>query len=68
MKICFFCKIKNRKLLNTVEFYKQDIDILKKIDPGLTIATNYSEIDWNADISFIWWWTYALYPVLVGKI
>ena len=68
MKICFFCKIKNRKLLNTVEFYKQDIDILKKIDPGLTIATNYSEIDWNADIIFIWWWTYALYPVLVGKI
>lgn len=68
MKICFFCKIKERKLLETVEFYKQDIDILKKIDSSLTIATNYSEIDWNADIIFIWWWTYALYPVLVGKI
>lgn len=68
MKICFFCKIKNRKLLDTVEFYKQDIDILKKIDPGLTIATNYSEIDWNADIIFIWWWTYAFFPILMAKV
>ena len=24
MKICFFCKIKNRKLLNTVEFPEKD--------------------------------------------
>ncbi|WP_278625347.1 glycosyltransferase family 4 protein [Parabacteroides gordonii] len=68
MKICFFCKIKDRKLLDTVEFYKQDIDILRTIDPDLTIATNYSEIDWKADVIFIWWWTYALYPTLIAKM
>lgn len=68
MRICFFCKIKDRKLLDTVEFYKQDIDILRKIDPDLTIATDYSEIDWTADVIFIWWWTYALYPVLMAKL
>lgn len=67
MKICFFCKIKDRKLLETVEFYKQDIDILKRIDPQLTIATRYSEIDWKADLIFIWWWTYAFLPVLIAK-
>lgn len=68
MKICFFCKIKNRKLLDTVEFYKQDIDILKKIDPDLTVATEFSDIDWNADVIFIWWWTYAFFITLFAKI
>lgn len=42
-----------------VEFYNQDINILKKIDSNLTIATKYREIDWSADVIFVWWWTYA---------
>lgn len=33
-----------------VEFYNQDINILKKIDSNLTIATKYREIDWSADV------------------
>lgn len=68
MKICFFCKIQERKKLFLVEFYNQDICILKKIDPNLTIATKYSEIDWSADLIFVWWWTYASYPVFLSKI
>ena len=59
MRICFFCKIKDRKLLDTIEFYKTDIDCLKEIDDKMVIATKYSEIDWKADILFVWWWTYA---------
>ena len=52
MKICFFCKISDKSKLFIVEFYNQDIKILKKIDPSLTIATKYSEIDWSADVIF----------------
>lgn len=61
MKICFFCKISDKSKLFIVEFYNQDIKILKKIDPSLTIATKYSEIDWSADVIFVWWWTYAFF-------
>lgn len=68
MKICFFCKISDKRKLSIVEFYHQDIEILKKIDPNLTIATKYSEIDWSSDIIFVWWWTYAFFPVFVSKI
>lgn len=53
MKICFFCKISDKSKLFIVEFYNQDIKILKKIDPSLTIATKYSEIDWSADVIFL---------------
>lgn len=68
MKICFFCKISDKSKLFIVEFYNQDIKILKKIDPSLTIATKYSEIDWSADVIFVWWWTYAFFPVVVSKL
>lgn len=68
MKICFFCKISDRSKLFLIEFYHQDIKILKGIDPYLTIATKYSEIDWKADVIFVWWWTYAFYPVFVSKL
>lgn len=68
MKICFFCKIDNKDDLYLVEFYHQDIEILKKIDPYLSIATKYTEIDWSADVIFIWWWTYAFFPIVISKI
>ena len=66
MKICFFCKISDKSKLFIVEFYNQDIKILKKIDPSLTIATKYSEIDWSADVIFVWWC--VLTSPDVGKI
>ena len=61
MKICFFCKISDKSKLFIVEFYNQDIKILKKIDPSLTIATKYSEIDWSADVIFVWWWNVYMF-------
>lgn len=67
MRICFFCKIQDREKLFLIEFYNQDISILRKIDPNLKIATKYSEIDWNVDVIFVWWWTYAFFPVFISK-
>ena len=68
MNISFFCRVPDRKALELIEFYTQDISTLREIDPGMSIATRYSEIDWKADIIFIWWWTYALYPVLRARL
>lgn len=68
MRICFFCKIEDKKALDIVDFYKQDILALKEVDPDLTIATSYKQIDFKADVIFVWWWTYAIYPVLISRL
>ena len=67
MKISFFCKV-DRSALSVVEFYKQDIEILKSLGHEIKIATSYKEIDWSSNIIFIWWWTYALYPVVRARL
>ena len=67
MRIAFFCKV-DRKALDIIEFYKQDIEILRELGHELIIATKYREIDWSADMIFVWWWTYAFYPVFKAKL
>jgi glycosyltransferase involved in cell wall biosynthesis len=67
MKITFFCKV-DYDALQTVEFYKQDLLILKRLGHEVHIATSYREIRWDSEIIFIWWWTYALWPIFVSKI
>ena len=67
MKITFFCKV-DKEALSIVEFYKQDIEILKELGHEVHIATSYKEISWSSDLIFVWWWTYAFFPVFLGKI
>jgi glycosyltransferase involved in cell wall biosynthesis len=62
LSICFFVKVKHREILDRVEFYAQDIRILKDLGYEVRIATSLEEIR-PADLYFIWWWTWAL-PVL----
>ncbi|WP_373126557.1 glycosyltransferase family 4 protein [Bacteroides sp. HPS0048] len=68
MKISFFCKTNKPDSLQLVDFYRQDIEALQELDPHLVIATKWRQIDWHADIIFVWWWTYAFIPVLIAKI
>lgn len=67
MRICFFAHEKKENL-QIFDYYAQDIRILKSLDPNLIIATKYYEIDFRVDLLFIWWWTYALFPVAISKI
>lgn len=68
MKITFFCKTEDHTALKHNLFYVQDIDILKSIDSNLVIATRWSQIDYKADVIFVWWWTYAFIPVIIGRL
>jgi glycosyltransferase involved in cell wall biosynthesis len=54
--------------LDTFEYYKQDIDILKSLGHEVIICTKYREIPFSFDAMYIWWWTYALWPVLFCKL
>jgi glycosyltransferase involved in cell wall biosynthesis len=66
-KTIFFCHGKKAHL-ETFEFYKQDIDALRALGHQVIICTKYSEIPFDYDAMFIWWWTYALWPVLFSRM
>jgi len=66
-KICFYCNVE-KHVLEVVEFYKQDIKILNNLADKVSIAVKWRDIDWTSDIIFVWWWTFAFVPVLIGKL
>jgi len=67
MKVTFYCNI-YKSAFSIVEFYKQDIEILQELGYQVLITNKYRDIDWSSDLIFIWWWTYAFYPVLNAKL
>ena len=68
MKICFFAPVPDKQMLDRVEFYRQDIDILKSLGGDLVISTKWNEIPRDADLYFVWWWTWAFMPLVKAKL
>lgn len=66
-KIVFFCH-DQKSNLEAFEYYKQDIEALTFLKHQIIICTKYSEIPYDFDAMFIWWWTYALWPVLLCRM
>ena len=67
MKVCFFVNTKDPEIVNCVEFYKCDIKILKDLGFEIVFCFDYKHIP-NADFYFVWWWTYAIFPVIYAKV
>lgn len=65
--ICFFAKVKNRAVLDRVEFYANDIRSLRDLGFEVHVATRPWEVR-RVDLYFLWWWTWAFIPVSVAKI
>lgn len=66
-KIVFYCNdtIEN---INTFEYYRQDIDALETLGHEVVVVNRYRDIPWRFDALFVWWWTFALYPVLLARL
>lgn len=64
MKVCFFARVPHRSLLERLEFYKQDIDILRELGHEVTLVTRGREIRTDVDLYFIWWWQWGFMPML----
>lgn len=66
-KIVFFCndRIDN---INSMEYYRQDISALKALGHEVVICNRYRDIPFRFDLIYVWWWTYALFPVLLAKV
>src|SRR5438874_12436359 len=66
-RVCFFAKVKSVEILERVEFYAQDIRILRDLGYDVHIASSISEIR-PADLYFVWWWTWAFAPLAWAKL
>lgn len=66
-KIVFYCNdtIEN---MQVTEYYLQDIEALKALGHEVVVCNRYRDIPLRFDLLFIWWWTYALYPILIAKL
>jgi len=67
-KACFFVKVDDKELLKLVQWYKNDIQILKDLGYKVKIATAFSEISLNMDLYFSWWATSSILPLIKAKI
>jgi glycosyltransferase involved in cell wall biosynthesis len=66
-KVVFYCR-DSLENIHSMEYYRQDIEALKTLGHEVIICNRYRDIPWGFDIMFVWWWTYALVPVLLARL
>src|SRR5438045_243642 len=59
--VCFFAKVHDPAMLDRIEFYAQDIRILRDLGYRVSLAVSPWQLT-RADIYFVWWWTWAFAP------
>jgi len=65
--VCFFARVKDPSVLKRVEFYAQDLRILRELGFDVRITTRISELR-PADFYYVWWWSWAFAPVTLACI
>jgi glycosyltransferase involved in cell wall biosynthesis len=68
LKIGFFARVPDPGYLDRVEFYRQDIEILRSLGHEVVPAIRLHELPRDADLYWIWWWTWAFQPLLLAKV
>ena len=65
-KIVFYCNdsISN---IQKFEYYSLDIKALEELGVNVVICTKYREIPKDFDAIYIYWWSYALFPIILAK-
>ena len=67
MRLCFFAKVRFAEELNHVEFYAQDLRVLREMGCEVVRATQLRAIR-PADLYVVWWWTWAAFPVFYARL
>ena len=68
LKACFFAGVKDKTLLELMQWYKNDIRILKELGFEVSIATKWKEIPWGSDLYFAWWPTKGILSLIKAKL
>ena len=66
-KIVFYCN-DTLENIQSMEYYRQDIDALQALGHEVIVCNRYRDIPWRFDLLFVWWWTYALLPVALTRL
>lgn len=66
-KASFFVEGVETDALERIEFYAQDIQILKDAGFDIEFVSSVARLR-PADLFFVWWWTWALAPITYAKI
>lgn len=66
-KVVFYCR-DTLENIHSMEYYRQDIEALKALGHEVIVCNRYRDIPWRFDVMFVWWWTYALFPVLLARL
>ena len=67
MKACFFANAP-MDMIEKVEFYKNDIRILKELEFEVKVANKLRNIPWDCDIYFAWWASSGTKALLISKL
>lgn len=66
-KIIFYCH-DTLENIQSMEYYRQDIEALQALGHEVIVCNRYRDIPWRFDVLFVWWWTYALLPVALARL
>ncbi len=64
MRVAFFARVADPKLLDVVDFYRNDITTLRELGFEVVTATRFAELPSDADLYFTWWWGSGILSLL----
>lgn len=68
LDVCFFAPVDDVRKLTHVGFYSQDIQAIRGLGHRISLATRWRDVPWDADVYFVWWWTWAFIPLIKAKL
>lgn len=67
MRICFYAAVDDPLLFEHVEFYRQDIEILRELGHGVRLGRRPRDLRGRHDLLWAWWQTSGMPAVLAAR-
>lgn len=68
MKLCFYAAVSDPGLFEIVEFYRQDIEILRALGHDVRCASRPQHIRADWDMAWVWWQTSGCPAILAARL
>ncbi len=65
--ICFYARVPDISLFEKIDFYSNDIKILKDLGYKVLLCNDSKHIP-VCDLYFIWWWSSGIIPLIKSKL
>ena len=66
-KVVFYCR-DSLDNIRSMEYYRQDIKAMRALGHEVVVCNRYRDIHLRFDVMYVWWWTYALAPVMLARL